>query len=120
MLVAKIFFCTFAVLGAIYSAIMFKKGQIKLTRFIAWFCGSLALFFLILFIETTTKIANLIGIIRGVDFVIYLSFIFVFYLIMKLFLKIDALSSDISKIVRHIALDEEENESKEKKQKELL
>jgi len=54
----------------------------------------------------TTKIADLIGIGRGVDILIYFSIILLFYSIFHQNSKIDEINKDITKIVREIAKNE--------------
>ena len=69
---------------------------------IFWFFGLIIIYeqnFVIL-------LAKSVGISRGVDLVIYFSLILIFYLIYKLFIKIDDLERTITKLVRKIAINE--------------
>jgi len=54
--------------------------------------------------ETTAMLARALRIGRGVDVVIYLSVPFGFYLMLRLYEKIDRLNRDLTEIVRHLAL----------------
>jgi hypothetical protein len=109
MFLAKVVFCSIIIFACIYCFNLYRLKKISLYRFVLWFFTYVVLFFMIMFIEITTKVANLIGIGRGVDLVNYLGYILIFYLIMKIFVKLDNLKIDISKIVRHIAINDEKN-----------
>ena len=56
--------------------------------------------------ELTSKAASIFGVTRGADIILYLGFLLLFYLVFLLFTKIDELNSQITKIVRTIALNE--------------
>lgn len=56
--------------------------------------------------ELTSKVANIFGVTRGSDIILYLGILFLFYLVFLLFTKIDELNIQITKIVRKIALNE--------------
>jgi hypothetical protein len=53
---------------------------------------------------TTSLLAARLGVTRGVDLVIYVSVIVLFYLVFRLTLKIEKLEGNITKLVREIAL----------------
>ena len=54
--------------------------------------------------EITTRIANIFGVGRGVDFVLYASVAILFLLIFRLFLQQEKLDRTISTLTREIAL----------------
>ena len=53
---------------------------------------------------TTSLLAARLGVTRGVDLVIYVSVIVLFYLVFRLTLKIEKLEGNITKLVREVAL----------------
>lgn len=53
---------------------------------------------------TTSLLAARLGLTRGVDLVVYVSVIVLFYLIFRLTVKIERLESNITKLVREVAL----------------
>lgn len=55
--------------------------------------------------ETASRVALLAGIGRGADLVVYLSIIIIFYVLFRLFVRIEHLNRDITAISRAIALD---------------
>lgn len=67
-------------------------------------------FFVILFAfipELSTPLARLFGIERGLDFLVIVSIIFMFYLIFRLYIKIDTFQQNITLLVRELALENE-------------
>jgi len=60
---------------------------------------------------TTSLLAARLGVTRGVDLVIYVSVIVLFYLVFRLTLKIEKLEGNITKIVREVALSEAKKEA---------
>ncbi len=62
--------------------------------------------------QTTSYLATLLGIGRGVDLAVYSAVLMIFYLIFRLYLKLDKQQKEITKIIRHLALkqsDEDKN-----------
>lgn len=58
--------------------------------------------------QTTDTIAKLVGVGRGVDFIIYISIISLFYLVFRMFVKIEDVEREITKLVRKLAIEEKE------------
>jgi small membrane protein len=56
---------------------------------------------------TTSLLAARLGVTRGVDLVVYVSVIALFYLVFRLTVKIEKLESNITRLVREIALSNE-------------
>lgn len=59
----------------------------------------------ILYPNSTTIVANMLGIGRGTDLVVYISILAIFYLLFRLQIKIEGINRDITKIVRNDAID---------------
>jgi small membrane protein len=53
---------------------------------------------------TTSLLATRLGVTRGVDLVVYVSVIALFYLVFRLTVKIEKLEGNITKLVREVAL----------------
>jgi small membrane protein len=56
--------------------------------------------------EFSSTVASWLGVGRGVDAIIYVAIAGLYYLVFQVFLKLDKLERDLTKIVRRIALDE--------------
>ena len=66
--------------------------------------------------EITTKLSRYFGIGRGIDLVIYSSIILIFYLLFRIYVKLETLEQDFTKTVRELAfINAEKEHEKEKK-----
>ncbi len=68
--------------------------------------------------ESSTYIANLIGIGRGLDLIIIFGIIGSYYLIFRVYLKLEKIDQDITKLVRIISIEKELNYELEQDQDE--
>lgn len=97
------------------TAVSFRKGNLSknftLTWLVLW-CGVL---FFILEQNTLIRIAHLVGISRGVDLVIYLSIILLFYLVYRIFYNLNEINQKLTKMIREDALKNPLKTSKIKK-----
>ena len=73
------------------------------------FCAG-AVFF-ILFPDTTTDIAQWMGVKRGINLVFYVTILFLFFLILKLYSRIRRLEKKFTDLVREKSLDSSEDRS---------
>lgn len=76
-----------------------KKGAFFWAFF--WVLAAVA----VIWPSSTQILADLLGIGRGTDLVLYLSVAVIFYLLFKLNVKLDGLNKELTKVVRHQALD---------------
>lgn len=65
--------------------------------------------FFVLFPDYTTKLAHWVGVGRGVDLLVYLGFLFMFFLIIKLYSRIRKMEQNFTKIVRKKSIEEAED-----------
>lgn len=97
-------FVAFIAIIYLYQRVYSKKSP---ASYILW---GLIWLFIILFAfapELSNPIGRFFGISRGLDFLVIVAIILIFYLIFKLYMKIDKLQQDMTKIVREIALNNE-------------
>ena len=87
----------------------FKDRVIKTSEFIDWLLIWTVVLIVFWLPQTTSYLALLFGIGRGVDLAIYIAVLIVFYLIFRLYLKADKQQKEITKIVRHLALKDDED-----------
>ena len=83
-----------------------QKQKNKISWLALLFWSFLWLLVLIVFWQPdiTSYVANVLGIGRGADLVIYLSVILIFYLLFRVFVRLNRIESDISKLVREDAI----------------
>jgi hypothetical protein len=89
----------------------FKKGSISRKNLIFWVGLWLIISVIVLLPQTTNFFAKILGVGRGTDVAIYLSIVFIFYLLFKLGLRLEKIEREITKIVREIAVKSKENKN---------
>lgn len=94
-----------------------KDGSLKYGEFAFWMSLFFAAFLGVVDPSFSTYVAQLLGIGRGTDVVVYMSIVLLFYLIFRLTVMIENLRHEITKVVRQIALQNQETPSKVKKKK---
>lgn len=90
----------------------FNKKKTSLQTFILWIILWVLLAIFAIIPESSTFLANFLGIGRGLDLIFIFAIIGAFYLIFRVYLKIEKLDQDLTKLVRLIAIDNEEKEEK--------
>lgn len=90
----------------------FQERKLSSFSFIFWAFIWLVGVSVILFPAISTKAASLLGIGRGADAVLYASIAVIFYLIFRIYVKIEDTQKQITEIIQKVAL---ENYYKEKK-----
>ena len=85
-------------------ALRYKDKVISLQEFILWTIFWFGVSFVVIFPELTSIVANWLGVGRGVDLVIYISVLILFYLVFRTLVRLDKIEKDITKIVRELAL----------------
>lgn len=84
----------------------FKKQTLAKSEFVLWFVFWILTAILVWLPNGLTKIANALGIGRGADLIFYASLIIIFYLIFRIYLKLEKMEKNITKIIRKNALDD--------------
>jgi len=103
----KIVLILFILFAVSKVALRYKDKVISLQEFILWTIFWLGVAFVIIFPEITSMVANWLGVGRGVDLVIYISILILFYLVFRALTRQDKIEKDITKVVREIALKEQ-------------
>jgi len=86
----------------------FKKNKISIKRFFFWIFIWLSLSIIVLFPGIVFFFSNLFGIERAKDLPIYISIIVLFILIFRVGMNLEKIEQEITKIVKGIALKENE------------
>jgi hypothetical protein len=98
-------FLIFALLKVFWK---YKGKQISFKEFFFWALLWVVIGVVFWLPQTTSFFANILGIGRGVDLVIYTSIVLIFYLIFRIFIRLDKQQQEITKIVRSLALTDQE------------
>jgi len=111
-MIIQVFLILFIIFVIIKVALRYKDKIISLQELVLWTVFWFMVGFVVIFPESTSYVANLVGVGRGVDLVIYISILMLFYLVFRVLVRVDKIEKDITKVVRKVALDnEEKNES---------
>ena len=94
--------------------IRFREGKTSVGMFLFWLLVWLTIIVVSIYPNATSLLANVFGIGRGLDLILILGLIGCYYLIFKIYTMIEQLESEITSLVRQIALN---NEKVEKNQK---
>ena len=92
----------------------FKKKEVSTKEFYLWLFFWLSVISATIWFRKTDVIAKFFGVEKGADLAVYVSIIVLFYLVFKMVIKFDKMERDITKIVRKIAIDKQDNKDKNK------
>ncbi len=86
---------------------LFKQKQadkISTANFLIWLLLWLAILLVFWQPNSTSYLANILGIGRGADLVVYLSIIIVFYLLFRIFIRLNKIETDLTRLTREDAI----------------
>ena len=106
MLVIQILIALFALFAIARAVAQYKEGRVPRTWFAFWVLFWLSAAVVTALPWTTEVLARLVGVGRGVDAIMYLSLVVLFYLVFRLFVKVEDVERQITKLVRKIALED--------------
>lgn len=89
-----------------------RDGTIRQGSFLGWTILWVLGGIVVLYPDVTGKVAEIVGVGRGVDVVVYVAVLVLFYLLFKTYNRTIIMEKEITKLVRKVALkdDEENNE----------
>ena len=90
----------------------FKKGKLTLAFLFLWIVFWLIVGVVVVLPQTTDTLARLVGVGRGVDAIMYVSIIALFYAVFRLLVRIEDVEREITKLVRKLAMEEVDKEKK--------
>ena len=115
MTVIQILLVLFAAFALVRAFSRFRRGGLPWTHLLAWSAFWAAVAAVALRPETASFLAGTLGVGRGADLVVYLALAAVFYLLFKMFAKIEDLERQLTRIVRALALKDLNEDSHERK-----
>jgi len=81
-----------------------QKNKISLLSFLIWVLLWLIVLVVFWIPDSTSYLAAWLGIGRGADLVVYVSILVIFYMIFKIFVRLNKIEEDITKVVREDAI----------------
>ncbi|MBN2052429.1 DUF2304 family protein [Candidatus Woesearchaeota archaeon] len=112
MEVLQIVIIIFALFAISRAVLRFKDNNLSKNELMFWVAVWVAIIILPFIPNVMTYISSIFGIGRGIDLVIYISIVVIFYLIFRLYVKIEAVEKQITLVVRKLTLKEENKKKK--------
>ena len=106
----QIFVIIFAIFVMLRIYSRYSKKEISLREFLFWLFFWIAVVVVTLILRQTDYLAQIIGVERAADLVVYLSLIIIFYIMFRIFVRLDKIERNISKLVTEISLLKKKNE----------
>lgn len=88
------------------AVLRFKDNKLTRNELLFWMMMCVAVITTPLIPNLTSRVSNLFGIGRGMDVVVYLSIVALFYLMFRLYVKIENIHKEVTFLVRKIAITE--------------
>ena len=104
MNVLQIIVIVFTVFALYRTVKKYREGGVEIVWFLMWLLVWLAIGVVVVLPQTSTLLARFIGVGRGADAVIYLAIIGLYYVVFRIFLRLEKIEHDISSLVRHLSL----------------
>jgi len=105
MFIAQVFLVIFSLFAFSRVVIRFRKREISYGWFIFWIMFWISAVVVVILPQTTTILAEKVGIGRGADLAVYFSIFILFYLSFRIFVKMENMERTITKFVEGEALD---------------
>ena len=109
LLLYQVIVLIMAVIAVILFAIRYKNGKTNLSTFLVSIIFWLIIVAIGIFPESTTYVAQIVGFRRGLDLVFVLAIVFLGYLLIKINMRLDSENEELTKLIRKIAMDNEES-----------
>ena len=107
MLLYSIIFPIISIIAIAWFLFRHLKGKNSLTSTILWTVLWIFVIIFSIFPETSFIFARLFGITRGLDFLIIVVFVVLFYTVVKLYFRLDETQDQLNTIVKELALQNE-------------
>jgi len=105
MLLVQLLILAFSLFAIARTWKQFRQGKLRKRELLFWTLFWVTLSGTALMPQTTDIAAKFVGVGRGVDLAIYTALIALFYLVFRLYVKLEETERDITKLVRKIALE---------------
>ena len=106
MLLIQIVLIVFFLFALLKVVGRFRSGELSIKGAVLWSLFWVGAAVVALLPNSAAYVAELVGIGRGADLVVYVALVLVFFIIFRLMIKIEMLNKDITKLTRKISLQE--------------
>ena len=96
-----------SIIAIVWFITRYIKGKNSFVTVLLWSLFWIIVSIFAIFPNSSITFARLFGITRGLDFIIILVFVILFYTILKLYFIVDKMQNDLNKIVKEVAINNE-------------
>lgn len=107
MFLYSLIFPIIAIIAIVWFIVRYLKGKNAFSTVILWSIFWIIVSVFSIFPDASNRFARLFGITRGLDFVIILVFVILFYTVLKLYFIVDNMQNNMNKLVKEVALQNE-------------
>ena len=107
MLIYSVIFPIISLVAIVLFFSRFRRGKNSFTSFLVWTIMWIFVILFSIFPNASLIFARAFGITRGLDFIIIVSLLLMFYMGVKLYYKLERLEDNMNKIVKEVALNNE-------------
>jgi len=105
MSIIQIIIIVFALFALSRAFLRYKDRLLALGEFLFWTVVWAAVIIVAIFPDIISNLSAAVGIGRGVDFAIYMSIILLFYLVYRIYVKLDELDQKVVSVMREYSID---------------
>ncbi len=113
MSIIQFLIVAFALFAIARTLRQFRRGKLTLAFLFAWIAFWVIVGVVVVLPQTTDTLARFVGVGRGVDAIMYVSILALFYAVFRLLVRIEEVEREITKLVRTLAIHEKEAGDKE-------
>ena len=105
MTIIQVTLTVFLIIIGIYMYVRLRSTLVDVILILLFMATGI---YFVLFPESTNKLAHWVGVGRGVDLMVYLGFLFLFFLIIKLYSRLRKMEQNFTELVRKKSIEEAE------------
>lgn len=113
-MIIKIVISLFVLFAASRVYLRYRDGSIKFIVFVLWIVLWGGVAFFVWWPKFSDIIATRVGVGRGVDVLVYISIVALFYAVFRLYIKLEFIEHEITSLVRNIALKDQNSRDRDK------
>jgi hypothetical protein len=102
----QFFLLAFIMFALVKGILKYRYQEMRTFQLLFWLAVWVGAAIIVSHPNTSTFLADLVGIGRGADLIIYVSFVIAFYLIFRIHLTLNRVEEEITQIVRSMALEQ--------------
>ena len=107
MLLYSLIFPIISILAIVWFVFRYLKGKNSIVTTVLWTLFWIIVAIFSLFPDLSNQFAKLVGITRGLDFIIILVFMILFYTVLRLYFIVDKMQNNLNTVVKQVAIQNE-------------